>query len=141
MEVRYSATVCEICNILIMHYSDIAIILVFTLAIGCMISSSLTMYSKMHQRVFYTLCGCNFIICHVNPFVPDFKNLLKIHKSLIYWYILKIFTGLVGMTLDLMMKQCFFCIKTSITKYPGLITPSPDHPGVPKKNKINSQPC
>jgi hypothetical protein len=44
----------------------------------------------------------------INPFAPDFpedllpkhKNSFKIHKSLIYWYILNIFTGLIGITLD-----------------------------------------
>jgi hypothetical protein len=43
-----------------------------------------------------------------NPYVPDFpedllpkhKKSLKIHTSLIYWYILRIFTGLVDITLD-----------------------------------------
>jgi hypothetical protein len=47
-------------------------------------------------------------IWHFNPSAPNFpedllpkhKKSLKIHKSLIYWYILKIFTGLVGINLD-----------------------------------------
>jgi hypothetical protein len=60
----------------------------------------------------------------------------KIHKSLIFWYILKIFTGLVGKPLTKLWNSVF-CIKTSITKYPGLITPLAQTPrGTQKKCKF-----
>jgi hypothetical protein len=75
------------------------------------------------------------------------KNVLK---SLIYWYnyvpyVLNIHRscrynhGAIIIPpwycLAKIMKQCFFCIKTSITKYQGLVTPYPRPPGVPKKIK------
>jgi hypothetical protein len=92
---------------------------------------------KVSERMSQQICGDSWSEMRgdsINPFAPEFpedllpkhKKSLKIYKSLIYQYILKIFTGLNDET-------SVFCIKTSITKYPGLITPLTQTPQGYKK--------
>jgi hypothetical protein len=81
----------------------------------------------------------------LNPFAPDFledllpkhKKSLKIHKTLIYWDIYIHRTCRYNPWLN--NETVFFCIKTSITKYPGLITPLAQSPprGTPQQKFKN----